>query len=279
MIDIAQRIDVIKALLQEGTDASLTYAALESRLTIEQVCYERLKMSYGHISYDDLAKWQPRHVVMQVVEEANELAGSGFVLSMSRGAVLNNSTLTREKLEEQKYIQIGEQASLNLPKLGKLWNALSRVALHAQLPEKQSEDVRPYGHREAIMRQVKSTLEELEKLKSGTLISSGMGMNYYFPCVSCGLEIRRVMKLLKHDQVVNCVNPKCKESYKIHKEGEKVFHARRAVSVKCEKCEGQIAFAQRLVDDLKQGEELNVHCDACGYMSLIKLMPVLVKVK
>ncbi|MCW9059409.1 MAG: hypothetical protein OQL11_11100 [Gammaproteobacteria bacterium] len=277
MIDIAQRIGVIKALLQEDTDASLTYAALECRITIEQVCYDRLKMSYGHISYDDLAKWQPRHVVMQVVEDANELAASGFVFSMSREPVPNDRLLSREEFEEQEYIQIGKQAALDLSKLGKLWNALSRVALHSQLPEKKSEDVRPYGCREAIERQVKSTLEELERLKSGTLLSSGLGMNYYFPCVSCGVEIRRILKLLKHGQVVSCVNPECKESYQIHKEGEAISHIQRTVSVKCEKCEGQVAIAQRLVDDLRQGDQLDMSCDACGHVSLIKVIPVLVK--
>jgi len=278
MIDIAQRISVIKSLLENGTEASLTYAALECRLTIEQVCYDRLKMSYGHITYDDLAKWQPRHIVQQVVEDANELAASGFVFSMSKDPVPSNGPpLTQEEFEAQEYIKIGEQAALNLSKLGKLWNALSRVALHSRLPENKSEDVRSYGLPEEIKRQVATTLVELEKLKSGTLLSSALGMNYYFPCISCGVEIRRILKLLKHDQVFNCVNPGCRESYQIHKEGEEISHIRCTVSVQCDQCGSEVEFPQRLVDELKQGDRLEMPCDACGNMNLIKLIPVLVK--
>jgi len=278
MINIAQRTGVIKNLLEKGTDSSLTYAALECRLTIEQVCYDRLRMSYAHISYDDLAKWQPRHVVKQVVEDANSLAASGFVFSMSKEPVPSDRPLTREEFQEQEYIQIGEQAALDLSNLGKLWHALSRVALHVRLPVNKSEDVPPYGSREAIEKQVESTLDELEKLKSGTLLFSGLGTNYYFPCVSCGVEIRRIQKLLKHGQVINCINPECKESYQIHKEGEEISYMQRTVSLKCEKCEGEMAFAQRLVDDLRQGEPLDMPCDTCGHVSLIRLIPVLVKI-
>lgn len=280
MIDIAQRIGVIKALLEDGSDASLTYAALECRLAIEQVCYDRLRISYGHISYDDLAKWQPRYVVRQVVEDANELAASGFILSMSREPVPGDGPpLSREQFEAQEYIQVGEQAALDLPKLGRLWQALSGVALHCRLPESKSDDVRSYGIPGEIRRQVASTLVELEKLKSGTLLISALGTNYHFSCVSCGVEIRRVLQLLKHGQVICCVNPECKESYQICKRGEETSHIRRTVSMQCDKCSGEATFVQRLVDLLKRGERTEMPCDVCGNVVLIELIPVMVKGK
>jgi len=278
MIDIAKRISVIEALLEEGSEASLTYAALECRLTIEQVCYERLKISYDHISYDDLTKWQPRHVVQQVVEDANELAASGFTLSISKNPVPSDgSPLAKYEHETQEYVPIGEQVEIDLSKLGKMWNALSRVALHIKLPENKSDNINNYGFPDEIKSKVSSTLVELEKLKSGNLLSGALGWNYCFPCVACGTEIRRILKLLKHNQVVNCISPDCKETYLIQKEGEEVFPIRRVVSVQCEQCGNKIAIAQRLIDDLKQGEKLDVQCDSCGNLNLIKLMPVLVK--
>ncbi len=278
MINIAQRISVIEALLEEASEASLTYAALECRLTIEQVCYDRLKMSYAHISYDELAKWQPKHVVQQVVNDANTLAASGFTLSISKEPVPSDEPpLTREEFEAREYIQIGEQAALNLSKLGKLWNALSRVALHSRLPADKSDEVRSYGNPADIKRQVTATLVELEKLKSGTLLSSALGENYFFPCATCGTEIRRIKKLLRHGQVVNCVNPHCKESYQIHKEGEEIFYVQRTASTQCDGCGAEVAFPQRLVDDLKQSDQLDVPCQSCGHINLIRLMPMLVR--
>jgi ribosomal protein S27E len=278
MIDIAKRLSVIKALLEKGSEASLTYAALECRLSIEQVCYDRLKMSYGHISYDDLTKWQPRHVVRQVVEDANELAASEFTLSMSKEPVPSDGgSLTKGQFEALEYVKIGEQAGLDISKLGKLWNALSRVALHTKLPTKKSDDVRSYGDLEEIKRQVCATLEELEKLKSGTLLSSALGTNYYFPCIACKTEIRRIQNLLKPGQVVNCVNPNCKESYLIHKEDGEITHSQRSASIQCDSCGEEIGIAQRLIDDLESGDKFEVRCDSCSNVNLIKLIPVLVK--
>ncbi len=278
MIDIAKRLSVIKDLLKNESDASLTYAALECRLTIEQVCYDRLKMSYDHISYSDLVKWQPRDVVRQVVEDGNKLAASGLTISMSKEPVPSDAgTLTKEHFEAQEYVKIGEQASLNLSKLGKLWNALSRVALHIKLPREKSEDVRSYGDSEEIRRQVRAALIELEKLKSGTLLFGALGANYYFPCVVCQAEIRRIQNLLNPGQVVNCANPNCKESYLIHEDNGEISHSQRLVSDQCDGCGEKIIIAQRLIDDLRQGDELEVHCDSCSNINLIKLIPVLVK--
>jgi hypothetical protein len=59
MHQLAEYTDRIKALLADGSDSSLTYAALEARLAIERICYERLKISHDYISADDLRTWKP----------------------------------------------------------------------------------------------------------------------------------------------------------------------------------------------------------------------------
>lgn len=50
MIYLPPLIDRIKALLAEGTDSSVTYAALEARLALEKVCYDRLRQRHDYIS-------------------------------------------------------------------------------------------------------------------------------------------------------------------------------------------------------------------------------------
>ena len=60
MKDIGSRIEKIEALLEEGAVSSLTYAALESRFTIELICYERLMTAYGYTSYSDLRNGNQR---------------------------------------------------------------------------------------------------------------------------------------------------------------------------------------------------------------------------
>lgn len=275
MFDIAQRISVIRSLLEVNSQAALTYAALECRLTIEQVCYDRLKISYGHISYEDLKRWQPRDVVRQVEEDANELAASGFTLSMSTTPVDSNlDGLTQKQYEALEYIQLGEQVGLSLNKLGRLWNALSNVALHVRMPVDRADDVQVYGSSQDVRQKVLEAIAELEKLKTGTLLAGAIGANYFFSCITCGAEIRRIEKLLKHEQIINCVNPDCKESYLIHKEGEETFHSRRIANIFCKGCGKEFGIPLKIIDTLRFGNLLDITCESCGQVGRIKLVPV-----
>jgi hypothetical protein len=57
MIDLRRIIPTIEKLLAEETPQSITYAALECRLAIEKVCYERLKVVHDYIAHEDLRGW------------------------------------------------------------------------------------------------------------------------------------------------------------------------------------------------------------------------------
>jgi hypothetical protein len=69
MTDIKSIIATIEALLAQGTPQAITYAALECRLAIEKVCYDRLKIAHDYISHHDLRRWQPQHVVQTLIAE------------------------------------------------------------------------------------------------------------------------------------------------------------------------------------------------------------------
>lgn len=280
MINLSQRIDVIRSLLQSGTDAALAYAALECRLSIEIVCYERLKAAYDSISYKDLKKWQPRHVVKQVVEDANQYAAIGLTLSFSPTPVSNDETpLTREDFEKKEYLVLGAQAPLDLAKIGKLWHSLSGAALHCHLPLHKDQQISPYGEPEQTRQLVGEAIVELEALSAGNLLIGSPSSSYSFQCVNCETNIKRIHELLRHGQVVNCFNPDCKESYQISKEGTETLHAQRTVSVKCEKCSRPVAFAKRKAEELRQGEEILVPCSHCEHPNRILLIPVHAKKK
>src|SRR3954447_183081 len=83
MTDIKSLISRIEALLARGTPESITYAALECRLAIEKVCYERLKIAHDYISHDDLRRWQPRHVVETLIAEVDGRIATSSTLFIS----------------------------------------------------------------------------------------------------------------------------------------------------------------------------------------------------
>ena len=83
MIDLKPCISRIETLLGKGDEASLTYAALEARLALERVCYDRLRQHHSYIAHDDLRRWQPAGIVKQLSAEVNAHVASTFTLSIS----------------------------------------------------------------------------------------------------------------------------------------------------------------------------------------------------
>lgn len=274
MIDILKRIEIISKLLEEGSRASVVYAALECRLTIEAICYERLAMSYEYIPYDSLRKWQPHHVVKQVTEEGNEQVTEGFTVSISKSPTdQDNPPVTREDYESFEYVKIGSQAALDVGKLGKLWNALSSTSLHVSLPKAKGEEMEIYGNSDKVRGKISESLNEFKKLLDGNLLSSGFGEEYYFSCIGCDTKLKKRARLIKHGQIVLCLNPDCPESYYFSVEDGEIFHIRRILNTTCADCGNSIEIPARFVDKLKFGQTLNADCSGCGYNNHIRLMP------
>jgi len=84
LIDLTPSISTIEKFLDENTQASLTYAALECRLAIERICYERLRIAHDYISHDDLKKWQPQDIVKTLIQEVDGGAAETRTISISK---------------------------------------------------------------------------------------------------------------------------------------------------------------------------------------------------
>lgn len=136
MINLPPIIERIAALLAEDTDASVTYAALEARLALEKVCYDRLRQCHDYISHAQLKRWQPRQIVNTLLQEVDQHATQTRTLHISR-----NPARPDRKPEEEEYVEIGTEVGFDPRVIEKLWNALAKLALHVHLPEHK---VRPY---------------------------------------------------------------------------------------------------------------------------------------
>ncbi len=98
----------IQALIDEGTAESLTLAALQCRLAIEQVCYERLRNAHDYISHADLKRWQPLDIVNRLIQDVDPHIASSFALSMSKTPVKSpEATPTLEAYEAEEYSKRG----------------------------------------------------------------------------------------------------------------------------------------------------------------------------
>jgi len=260
---LRNNIEKINTLVSQGTPDSLTYAALECRLAIEMVCYERLKTAHPYISHRDLAKWTPGRVVTQLVAEVDPYIASTRTFSISREPVASSTQMSRHDYMKQDYVVIGTQVGFDAKALGTLWQALSSC-LHVTMPKTADDNLQEYRNADILKRKVSEAVRELERLAAGTLIANVVG-----PCVSCecscGSTIRRGTKGLSDGQIVHCINPECYESFTVVIRSDEYGFDRRTIPLVCENCgtEAQLA-ARELEERLRPGMAGSLRCAGCG---------------
>lgn len=258
MINLKPTISQIEKLLEENTEASVTYAALECRLAIERICYERLRLAHDYISHDDLKKWQPRDIVKTLIQEVDEHAAATLTVSVAPEKPLRNTTVVCEALD---WKPLGTQIGFNPNKFGKLWNGLANLALHIEIPTSKEMTVKQYGDTQAIASMVKRALTEIKKVSEGTLMFIGMAENVSFEC-ACGSTNRRRLELLKDGQTINCINADCDESYG-YVQSDLSF-GRRIFEIACHACKASRDVPKRMAEKLRTDQHIYFDCEGCG---------------
>lgn len=272
MIDLEPVIETIETLLKEDSCASLTYAALECRLALERICYDRLRTAHDYISHADLKRWQPRDVVNILIKEVDPNCASSLTMSIARDHMpCDTATPTREDYEGYDWVEVGTQIGFDPNRIGKLWNALSSVALHTKLPATKSDDLARYGNLGAIRDKVVEALEEIKRCSKSTLLSSGLGTVLSFECV-CGTQNKRRTNLLRDGATISCISSECRESY-IYSEAECEFE-RRVFPVQCKVCDKEYWIPRRCVEELRIGQRLTAKCSNCGKRIFVEWRPM-----
>lgn len=268
MINLEPTISQIEKLLEENTEASVTYAALECRLAIEQICYERLRLAHDYISHDDLRKWQPRDIVKTLIQEVDEHAATTLSISISPDVPSEN---TPEEFKALDWKPLGTQIGFTPNKFGKLWNGLANLALHIEIPTSKDTTVRQYGDKKAITSKVEEALTEIKQISEGTLMSTGMGKEVSFPC-DCGSMNKRRLELLKDGQIINCINPDCDESYDYVQSG--TLFRRRTFEIVCRACGASRNVPKRIVEKLRTDQHIRFDCEGCGEIICVSWRPM-----
>lgn len=256
MIDLRDAIRVIEDHIAEGSARSLTYAALECRLAIERICYDRLAKAHDYISSAEIRRWQPHHVIRILEEDVDPHVASTFTFSISDRPVVPG-----ENIQAMNYVPVGTQQGFDGSLLAKLWNALSNTALHVSLPKSKADEVPVIGNVEKIKPKVEAALREIRRIASGTLTSTGMGTEITFTC-PCGLTVKRRASGLPAGKIIHCINPECTETFEVEHEGEDINFVVRAIRVECE-CGEQVRVAMSPLEKLGPSESATAVC-ICG---------------
>ncbi len=260
MINLRPTIERIQALLNDDTEQSVTYAALEARLALEKVCYDRLRQRHDYISHAQLRRWQPGAVVNTLMAEVDPHVAHGGTLSMSR-----KPAEPGVEPDDADFVEIGTEVGFDSKRIAKMWQALANLALHVRLPKHKADHISDYADKAQIRAKVDEVVVELERLARGTMTFSGVpiGGDVSFVC-RCGEKNRRRASLLHHGQSVSCINPDCMASWKATKEGDEFTFESETVDVACSECGKPNLIDRRHVLAMRYDEHASFNCHACG---------------
>jgi len=265
MLNLERIILHIKSLLDEDTESSVCYAALEARLALEKICYDRLRQRHDYISHADLRAWTPGHVVQRVMEEVDGNVAVTKTLSISKGPAHPNF-----KPEDEDYVEIGTEVGFKPQHIARMWQALSNLALHVRLPEHRDDYIPAYGDKTKTRAKIGEVLAELERLSKGTMSFSGLGDEVSFEC-HCGQKNRRRAALLKNGQTVSCYKEGCPRGYKValQEDGSFVFEL-DSVAISCSACNASMLAPRHELLKMKYEQPATIMCSKCGQQNQIK---------
>lgn len=266
MINLRNIIDRIQVLLDENSEQSVTYAALEARLALEKVCYDRLRQRHDYISHAQLRRWQPGAIVNTLMIEVDPHVAQGCTLSMSRNPVIEGM-----EPDADDYVEIGTEVGFDAKAIAKMWQALANLALHVRLPKNKSDRIPDYGNREKVRDKVIEVVAELERLAKGTMSFSGVpiGGDVSFEC-RCGEKNRRRASLLTSGQSIFCINPDCMSSWQVEIDGKSFSFVPETVDVDCSECGAKILIDRRHILAMKYDQTASFRCHACSSVNYVR---------
>ncbi|MCR9569880.1 hypothetical protein NB524_05825 [Vibrio alginolyticus] len=279
MIDLKKRIDIINGHLDQDTEASLLLAALEARLTIESICYDRFKQNHHYMSESDLKKWNPADIVAQVANEVSSTVNEDITLRIAKHKIDYSKPKNSQNFDKENPIVIGNQSKIKLSKAKRIWNALSREALHLRLSDYDQHGI--YGNSDSIKKKVREAIDFFEGISQGNLLlGGGFHPSENFDCISCGIKIRKFFNKLPIPSVISCTNPNCIESYLIDYNEHKGFEVTRYLyKFICEKCDSTFVVPHRMLDNLTHNEQINITCNICESNATITMRPNYTNIK
>lgn len=270
MINLHPIIERIETLLNEGTDQSVTFAALEARMALEKVCYDRLRQRHDYISQAQLRKWQPGPLINILIQDVDQHLGKTVVMKIGNGEAVAGITPP-----DEDFVEIGTEVGFDPRRIAKHWNALSNLALHVRIPKGRGDCVPDYGDKLAVAAKVAEVVTDLHNIARGTMTFSGFGPTVTFIC-KCGETNKRRAELLRDGQYIHCVNAECKITWKAVKEDRGFGFEEVTIPINCESCKTENHLPWRFYMDMKYDEYGTFSCLQCRHKNYVqwKLMQV-----
>lgn len=273
MLNVQARIELIENLYKSPIEKNLTYAALECRLTIEYLCYERFRLLNPYLGEKDLNNWTPAKVVEQVSKEIDDQFTRELKISISPDVPSSDGKPTVADFEALDFQELGMQSELKFKKLHRLWQGVSNVALHIPVPTIANNELSIYGESKKIRKKIDDCLVYFKTLSGNLLFGGIIGEVFSFNCLICETEIRRPVASVKKPTHVHCINPKCLESYMLTPDEGGFDYKRQTISFKCIECGDDLVVPLTQFYKLTINHTLSIKCTSCSGVTEVIMRP------
>jgi predicted RNA-binding Zn-ribbon protein involved in translation (DUF1610 family) len=226
-------------------DLNLRYAALELRMCMEFLTYEKLRSYSDVIPASVLATWQPPQAVKALLE-FEPRADQTFTLHIGK------QDGPGQPAKDMHYV--GTHATLPFRWLRKHYNKLGKL-LHAPMdPGTSSLDT------VETLIYLREVVADLEAPLNSNIPSNTLRETWTFTCNQCSGLLVRNAESLRQDSVVACSTPGCGAEYQaeLSPDGDALLKP-MLVHFECLQCRSDIAVFPK-----KLSVGARFMCDACG---------------
>lgn len=248
--DARMALERARKELGSNDNERLKYAALELRMVIEAITYDRAQSYKDELPPEECATWQPKDVI-EALLAVDPGANSDKVISVGKEEVFG------EPAKEMHVL--GTDKVLKLKVIKKHYNALGS-ALH--IPTMQQLETGTATPPDKRRQRYENLVAELDAVLQPGVINSTIGVFSHIDCMRCEKPIRRRLPPNHLDLETKC--RECGAEYIVRdKDGESVWIA-LTTPAPCPKCNRPLKLWR---DKIQDGESLT--CEHC--QTLVKI--------
>lgn len=192
--------------LISGEDQRLKYAALELRMAIESVTYDRAMAYKSEFPPHEYETWQPKKIMLTLLEIDS---GADSDNSLSFGV----EPAPGERPEVMKHL--GSEVVFNLRAIKNHYDALGSYLHSPSLKSINSGAIIDYRKMRMRCEEIASLMK---KVLASSVFNSTFGVFSSFDCCECNVRIRRRMPIGVNNLEIDCFN--CLASYTLTRTSE-----------------------------------------------------------
>lgn len=231
-----KRVHVARAgvLLESGDDEKLAYAALELRMAIEAIVYEKLRLYAPRLPSEVLEKWQPPQAVRALLE-FEPLATENKIIRFAREDYPGGPT--------GEWRTLGAHRSFKLPWLRQAYNRLGNL-LHLPSPRSAAKHEAP-GWAQKVRSDLEAIFDEVRAV-SESQIDSTLARTVTFECAACDSPVICNEEALRKSGLAICQHDSCRAHHTVTFGSDEsiVFHL-KAAEFECMTCDARIPVETR----------------------------------